>query len=247
MTQKEMLLKVQTQLALELNCAVADLSCENEEVIFVDAKENPGRRPFPRKERHFDIVSMGKAIVVSATPERLEIAKAQMQGRDRDSIFTLPLIRGLWLHYLPDLKSLKQMLPPEGFSFEMVDKEQFSELLLVKDFKEALIYDPNHPYQNELAVAAKKDGEVIGVASGCKPCSGFWQIGIDVFPEYRNFGLATYLVNRLTNEILNRGFIPTYSTKASNLAAQKVAYRAGYSIAWVSDWRCNFQGLEIAG
>ncbi|WP_374017988.1 hypothetical protein ABU162_28570 [Paenibacillus thiaminolyticus] len=38
---------------------------------------------------------MGKSIVVSATPERLSIAQKQMQGKDRDTIFSLPFIRGL--------------------------------------------------------------------------------------------------------------------------------------------------------
>jgi hypothetical protein len=39
---------------------------------------------------------LGKSIVVSATPERLSIAKTQMQGKDRDTVFSLPFIRGLY-------------------------------------------------------------------------------------------------------------------------------------------------------
>ena len=97
MTQKEMLDIVQAQLALELNCTVDDLNGNKDSIVFVEAKENPGRRPFPRKERYFEIVTMGKSIVVSATHERLEIAKTHMQGKDRDTIFALPFIRGLWL------------------------------------------------------------------------------------------------------------------------------------------------------
>lgn len=244
MTQKEMLDIVQSQLAIELNCTIGDLNGEKDGIVFVEAKENPGCRPFPRKERYFEIVTMGKSIVVSATPERLEIAKTHMLGKDRDTIFALPFIRELWIHYLPDLNSIKPLLPPENFTFELLEQDKVVDLLNIKGFNEALIYDTNHPYQNELAVIAKKGDEVVGVAGGCKPCSRLWQIGIDVLPEYRNFGLATYIVSHLTFEIMNRGDVPNYSTKASNIAAQRLAHNVGYYAAWVSDWRNSFEGFE---
>ncbi|WP_246239238.1 hypothetical protein [Paenibacillus anseongensis] len=92
MTQKEMMFIVQSQLAIDLNCSIDDLNGEKDSIIFVEAKENPGRRPFPRKARYFEILSMGKSIVVSATPERLLIAKEQMQGKSRDAVFSLPFL-----------------------------------------------------------------------------------------------------------------------------------------------------------
>jgi hypothetical protein len=133
MTQKEMLHIVQTQLAVDLNCTVDDLNSEKDSIIFVEAKENPGRRPFQRKEHYFEILSMGKSIVVSATPERLSIAKTQMQGKDRDTVFSLPFITGLYLHYLPDLKIIKPVSPPENFSFEVVERDEVADLLNNKD------------------------------------------------------------------------------------------------------------------
>lgn len=60
MTQQEMLFIVQSQLAIDLNCSIDDLNGEKDSIIFVEAKENPGRRPFPRKAHFFEIVSMGK-------------------------------------------------------------------------------------------------------------------------------------------------------------------------------------------
>ncbi|ANS74508.1 hypothetical protein AWM70_07850 [Paenibacillus yonginensis] len=72
---------------------------------------------------------MGKSIVVSATPERLAIAKAQMQGKDRDTVFSLPFIRGLYLHFLPDVKRIQPVTPPNGFSFEMIKREELVRLL----------------------------------------------------------------------------------------------------------------------
>jgi GNAT superfamily N-acetyltransferase len=244
MTQKEMLYIVQSQLAIDLNCTIDDLNGEKDCIIFVEAKENPGRRPVRRNARYFEIVSMGKSIVVSATPERLLIAKTQMQGKDRDTVFSLPFIRGLYLHFLPDLKRIKPMSPPGNFSFVLIEQDEVVNLLDVTRFNNAIIYDMNHPWQTDLAVLAKKDGGIVGAAGASKTCAKLWQIGIDVLPEYRNLGLASYLVNRLTFEILERGDVPSYDVIASNLASQRVAQRSGYFPAWVSDWRCNFEGLE---
>ncbi|NOJ71322.1 GNAT family N-acetyltransferase [Paenibacillus alvei] len=244
MTQKEMLLIVQSQLAIDLNCSINDLNAEKDSIIFVEAKENPGRRPFPRKARFFEILSMGKSIVVSATPERLSIAKTQMQGNDRDIIFSLPFIRGLYLHFLPDVKRIKPMAPPNFFSFELIKREEVVSLFDVKRFNEAIIYDTNHPWQTDLAMLAKQDGEIVGVAGASKTCAQLWQIGVEVLPKYRNLGLASYLVNMLTLEILERGEIPSYDVIVSNIASQRVAHRLGYFPAWVSDWRCNFEGIE---
>jgi GNAT superfamily N-acetyltransferase len=244
MTQKEMLFFVQSQLAIDLNCSIDELNGEKDNIIFVEAKENPGCRPYPRKARYFEILSMGKSIVVSATSERLLIAKTQMQGKDRDTIFSLPFIRGLYLHFLPDVKRIKPITPPNFFSFELIEREEVVKLLDITSFNNAITYDMKHPWQTDLAMLAKQDGEIVGVAGASKTCAKLWQIGIEVLPKYRNLGLASYLVNRLTFEILERGEIPSYDVIASNIASQRVAQRLGYFPAWVSDWRCNFEGLE---
>ncbi|EFM12276.1 GCN5-related N-acetyltransferase [Paenibacillus curdlanolyticus YK9] len=115
----------------------------------------------------------------------------------------------------------------------------------VTRFNEAIIYDANLPWQTDLAMVAKQNGEIVGVAGASKTCAKMWQIGVEILPSFRNFGLASYLVNRLTLEILERGDIPSYDVNASNIASQKVAYRVGYFPAWVTDWRCNFEGLEL--
>jgi len=244
MTHSEMLFIVQSQLAIDLNCSIDDLNGEKDSIIFVEAQENPGCRPFPRKARYFEILSMGKSIVVSATPERLLIAKAQMEGENRDSIFSLPFIRGLYLHFLPDVQRIKPISPPNSFSFELLKREEVARLFDGIRFNEAIIYDTNLPWQTDLAMVAKQDGEIVGVAGASKTCAKLWQIGIEVLPQYRNLGLASYLVNRLTFEILDRGEVPSYDVIASNIASQRVAHRLGYFPAWVSDWRCNFEGLE---
>ncbi|MCR8641992.1 GNAT family N-acetyltransferase [Paenibacillus sp. N1-5-1-14] len=244
MTHKEMIHIVQSQLAIDLNCTIDDLNSETDTVIFVETKDNPGRKPFPRKECHFDILSMGKSIVVSATPERLAIAREQMQGKTRDYIFSLPFIRGLYLHFLPDIEKIKPMLPPAHFTYEIVDKDEVYQLFGLDGFNNALIKNVNHPYQTVLVVLAKKDGKVVGMAGADNVSAKNWQIGVDVLPDYRNHGLAAYLVNRLTFEVLERGSVPLYDVIASNIASQRVANRVGYYPAYVTDWRLNFNDYE---
>jgi hypothetical protein len=78
MTNREMLTIVQSQLAIDLNCTIDDLNGEKDSFIFVDAKDNPGRRPFRRGKQFFEMLTMGKSIVVSATPARLKYAKEQL-------------------------------------------------------------------------------------------------------------------------------------------------------------------------
>ena len=136
------------------------------------------------------------------------------------------------------------MSPPEGFHFGVVDEDDALNLPAVTGFNVAVIHDRNHPYQTDLAMLARKNGEIAGIAGASKTCARLWQIGVEVSPEYRRLGLAAYLVNRLTVDVLARGDVPSYDAIASNLASQRVAHRAGYCIAWVSDWRCDFEGLE---
>ncbi|MFC7680753.1 GNAT family N-acetyltransferase [Paenibacillus sp. GCM10028914] len=244
MTQQEMIHIVQSQLAIDMNCTVEDLNKEQDSIVFVEAKENPGRRPFPRRERYFEILSMGKSIVVSATPERLAISKMQMKGKDRDTIFSLPFIRGLYLHFLPDLNRIKRTSPPAHFSYEVVEKDDVSKLLGLEGFDNVLITDMNHPYHTVLVVLAKEKEKIIGMAGAGNVCAKIWQIGIDVLPEYRNQGLASHLLNSLTFEILERGYVPLYDAISSNIVSQRVAYRVGYYPAFVTDWRCDFKDFE---
>ena len=51
---------------------------------------------------------------------------------------------------------------------------------------------------------------------------------MDVIAQFRGNNLATIAVNMLTNEVLNRGIVPYYSTSISNVNSQRVAIKSGY-------------------
>jgi hypothetical protein len=241
-TKHEMFIIVQNQLAVDLNCTSDDLNGEKDSFVFVESKDNPGRRPFRRGKQFFEILTMGKSIVVSATPARLKYAKEQLAGKERDDAFSMQFIRGHVMCYLPDLDNLKRISAPSNFTYETIQKDRISILRDTQGFSNAIQYDVNHPVQNALAIIAKQGDIVAGIAGAYWWSPKMWSIGIDVLPGYRNNGLAAYLVNALTYEILEQDIVPVYTTASSNIASQKVGYRAGYMPAWMSDRQLRFEG-----
>jgi len=246
MTKHEMLHIVQSQLATDLNCALDDLNGEKDSFVFTLTQDNPGRRPFPRSEQHFEMLSMGMSIVVSASQDILEIVKPLLSGKSRDEAFSMPFAYGPILYYLPDLAHIEPLNQPDGFTYEIVEQDDIPALYQFEGFPGALGYDVNHLRPDILVTLAKKDGQIVGMAGASDDCARMWQVGIDVVPEFRNCGLAAYLVNRLTLEIIERGFVPYYGTFDSNIASQRVAHRAGYFPAWVCAYKVKFDGLELS-
>jgi RimJ/RimL family protein N-acetyltransferase len=237
-----MFIIVQNQLAIDLNCTPNDLSGEKDSFVFVEAKDNPGRRPFRRGKQFFEILTMGKSIVVSATPARLKYAQEQLAGKERDDAFAMQFIRGHVMHYLPDIDNMKYISAPSNFTYEMIQKDKIQMLRETQGFKNAIQYDMNHPIQNSMAIIARHEDTIAGIVGAYWWSPKMWSIGIDVVPSYRNTGLAAYLVNALTIVILKQDIVPVYATTSSNIASQKVGYRAGYMPAWMSDHQLRFEG-----
>ena len=245
MTKHEMISAVQSQLAIDLNCTADDLNGEKDSFIFTEAKNNPDRRPFPRGIQHFEMLSMGNAIVVSATPAILYAVKPMLSGKNRDEAFEMPFIYGHSLYYLPDLDLIKPLAAPAGFLYDMDEADCIQTLYQFEGFHNALQYDSGHPRPDVLVTLAKKDGKITGMAGASADCARMWQIGMDVLPEYRNNGIAAYLVNWLTLEIMKRGMVPYYGTASSNIASQRVAHRAGYCPSWICAYKGKFDGFEL--
>ena len=246
MIQMEILKIVQSQLATDLNCTPDNLNGEKDSFVFTETQDNSGRRPFPRSERHFEMLSMGNSIIVSATQDILDIVKPLLADKSRDEAFSMPFVYGHSLYYLPDLTHLKMLGRPNGFDYAMVEQNDIPALYQNEGFSNAIQYDANHPRPDILVTLAKKNGRVIGMAGASNDCAKMWQVGIDVLPEFRNGGLAAYLVNSLTLEIIKRGYVPYYGTSSSNVASQRVAHRAGYYPAWMCAYKGKFDGLELS-
>ena len=240
MTPTQMLARVQRQLAIDLNCEVGDLNGEKDGLVFVSAKQNPGRRPFPRGEQHFEMVTMGNAIVVSASCTLLEEAKKQLQGKTRDDAFSAPFVYGHAIYYLPDLGNSQPLSAPLGFTYQMYEQGDIANLYNLEGFSNALGYDINHLRPDVIALLAKEGENIVAIAGASADCQDMWQIGIDVKPPYRHRGLAAYLTNALAHEILCRDKVPYYGTSSSNIASQRVAHRAHLTPAWMCVYKTRF-------
>lgn len=237
MTNLEMLSIVKQQLAVDLNCSAQDLDGEKDSFVFCEARDNPGRRPFPRDARHVDVLTMGKAIVVSTPPGMLPYVKEQLCGQSRDDAFFAPFLYGHSLYYLPDLNAKISIAPPPGFTYEIVKRDGIGKLYEEKGFENALSYDMDHPRPDVIAIVAKRNGEIAAMAGASADCAQLWQIGIDTRAAYRGHGLAAYLVRALSGEILRLGYVPYYGTASSNIPSQKVAHRAGFMPAWMCSYK----------
>jgi GNAT superfamily N-acetyltransferase len=231
---------VRAQLAVDLNCSPDDF--DRDGFTFCESRENHGRRPFPRGDSHFEMLTMGNGIIVSATQDILPYVREQLEGKTRDDAFNMLFVNGQGLYFLPD--KIESLPVPDGFDIALVEGAKIRSLYGTEGIRNAihLKYDETHPRPDVLVVTAKKNDKIAGMAGASADCEMIWQMGIDVLPDYRGKGLAAALVAKLAKEILLRAKVPYYGTATGNVASQRVAYRAGLKPAWTCVYRGRFDG-----
>jgi len=233
---------VRIQLATDLNCSADDF--DREGFVFCQAEENPGRRPFPRRKPHFEMLTMGGAVIISATAELLPCLREQLNEKSRDDAFSMPFVYGCGAYFLPENPRPLPFIDDVQFSF--VERHDIVDYYRHDGFQNAIGYDANRPRPDVLLLTAKKGSKIVGMAGASEDCEMLWQMGVDVLPEFRHLGIAAVLTNRLAIEILQRGKSPYYGTASSNVASQRVAHRAGFRLAWVCAYRGVFGGQLTA-
>jgi len=206
--KSEMRAAVFNQLAIDLNCKPDDLNKDG--IVFCAARENPGRRPYPREQRHFELLAAGKSAIVCASDDIMPFLKEQLAQKTRAEAFAMPFVCGIGLFFLPDTEKIKPLSPVDDFDYKIFDKLEVPSLYEFKGFNNALQYDVNAVRPDSLAITASKNGKIVGIAGATDDCAQMWQIGIEVADEYRSKGVASYLVNAITFEIMARGYIPYY-------------------------------------
>ena len=235
-------LELKKLLALDFNCN-AEALAKKENVIVVP-KELPGRREYTTKKAFFSMVTMGKGTLINAPEEMHAWLKDWCKGRE-----------GIWLFEHHNLMELEAELSKYGkqlwqthhmflpkarmeevhaeFEVRWFEQEDIKSLYGREEFPNALCerFKPERP--DVLAVGAMHEGQIVGLAGCSADTTLFWQIGIDVLPEWRGKGIATTLVKLLKNETFNQGAIPFYGTSLSNLGSWNVALGSGFYPAWV--------------
>lgn len=241
--KKIMMDTVLNQLAIDYNCSIDDFLKDG--FIFTEARENEGRRPFPWVTPRLEMVTMGNGVVINASEDILPCIRKQLEGKTRFEAFCMPFVYSINPYYLPDVDNIATINKPEGFEYEMVEKQDIYKFYEINDFHYAIQYDVNSPRPEMLVILARYRNKIVGMAGASADCKTMWQIGVDVLQPFRGKGLATALVNMLTLEILKRGYIPYYSTDCSNVISQHVAVKAGYFPAWSHCFRTRLDGLLL--
>ncbi|HZW49714.1 MAG TPA: GNAT family N-acetyltransferase [Bacillota bacterium] len=129
--------------------------------------------------------------------------------------------------------------PTINLQYKIFAVNEISILQQNSGFNHALNYD-----QDVLAVVAY-DGDKIAAVAGADDCmEPMWQIGIDTLPEYRGYGIASYLVSRLADEIEAKGKIAFYTTWSSNITSMRTALAAGFQPFYTEYFAVNLTKEE---
>lgn len=189
-----------------------------------------------------EIMTMGRSVVVSASPSILAKVKADTEGKSRDEIFEYPYVYGQSIYYIPDFSVVEgaefrhEHLEGAEFRYEHLEGNEILNLVGITGFENSLAFDEHGRTPTGIVVCAYKETEIAGIAGASVESSTMWEMGVDVKPEYRGNGLATALVKMLTTQILNKDILPFYCASVTNIGSQKVAARCGLLPCWVSKY-----------
>ena len=235
---------VKTVLARDYCCGTNAFD-RNENTVGL-ARETPGRRKFPFKPDAVSIATMGKAIVAVAGDRHLSWLRKHIRTLTRDEIFSPKFVSTIEARmagesqhvYGPNIslvyepQSLKIRIYPKGLNIELLRDVEIHRLYDNPGYRNALRYNPDGDRPDVLAAAVWDGKDLIAVAAASQDCREMYQIGVDVIPEYRAKGIGTAAVSHLTREIFEKGIIPYYSTRASNIASLNTAIGIGYYPLW---------------
>ncbi|MDO4899007.1 MAG: GNAT family N-acetyltransferase [Rothia sp. (in: high G+C Gram-positive bacteria)] len=121
-------------------------------------------------------------------------------------------------------------LSQQGFSFRWLEPTECDAYRGHEFFTNAFGFSALRP--DLYVLAAYSDGQPVAVAGASADSLLANQIGVDTLPDYRNRGLASYLVHELALKVLEQGQLPFYGTSPSHVLSQKVAIKAGLEPAW---------------
>jgi GNAT superfamily N-acetyltransferase len=245
-------LDTESTLKIVKKVLAADFACDESDfhrdgVFVYEAREIEGARKFPIRKKALNIVTMGKGVVVSCTPDRLEWARENLSNRSKDEIFS-ESTTSLIAEYIaadnqiirsPDLKYIcvpGRFRPYNaGVDIELTvpGEEEIRQLYEDRKFSNALGFAPNPERPRVVVIGASTGGTIAGVAAAAADCEEMYQVGVDVLPEYQDRGIGKAVVSKVTEAVFSMGKLPYYSTWASNIASRRLAIDIGYFPAWI--------------
>lgn len=194
------------------------------------------------------IMAYRDTVVVCTSKDLAGRVRTLTENKSRDEIFELPLVYGQTIHYVPDRKGRGEERVPTALDSTFLFGDEIFSMRGLEGFDNSLAFDDRGHTSTRAACIAGKGDKIAGV-SGAAPVSpeGLWEVGVDVLPEYRNSGMGTSLVARLTDELLGRDIVSFYSASVTNIGSQMVAARCGYIPAWVDTYGTVLDGSSPYG
>lgn len=233
--------RVRELLALEYNCSPEDFG--RQENVLTRSAVLPGQRDYGDRPYFFHMATFGGNAVVTAGEELQEYLQSFVSGRVGHWLFEfpnlLPLERELE-KYGCTLSPTFHMFLPTGergpaprFPVRWFGEGELGQFYGDSRFPNAILerYHPERP--DHLAVCAYDGERIMGMAGCSEDAPGWFQIGIDVEPEYRSRGVGTGLVSLLKERILEMGGIPFYGTSVSGYHSWNIALNCGFRPTWV--------------
>ena len=196
------------------------------------------------KGPHIKIMAYRNCVAVCTSQDLSAGVRRLLENKSRDEIFECPFVYGQTIHYIPGSDPVGSLREPAGRQCEFLFEKEILTLTGLVGFENSLSFDRNGNTSTKAVYVARADGKIIGAAgAAAETCvDGLWEAGVDVVEEYRNGGLGTYLVSRLTQELLRREIVPFYSASVTNIGSQMVAARCGYIPAWVDTFGTILDG-----
>lgn len=228
--------KIENMLADEFCCTLEELNGKNT-VYTIKPNTN---KPF------FKILAYRNCVIICTSEDISEKIQRLLQGKNRDEIFECPFVYGQTIHYIPGNDCSDRLSAPLDYPCEFLLGAEVLQLNGLTGFENSLAFDA-HGVTSTKAACIARDGMKVIAAAGAAETSadGVWESGVDVREGYRNAGLATYLVSRLTKELLKRHIAPFYSVSVTNIGSQMVAARCGYVPCWVDTFGTILDGSSV--
>ncbi len=234
--------KLLVQLSVELNCGTADLCGEKNVVTLPEYKE--GRRRYVPGVPFLQMAAAGRGAVFSADGQMHEFLRGLVKGQEGHRLFELgnlakidTELRKYGWELLPThhmFLPCREVRTDGRFEVKWFFDDEIKPFYGDERFPNAVCYPHPNPGTPDRMVVCAYDGDNIMGMSGCSEDGpGWFQIGIDVLPEYRSRGLGTYLVTLMKNKVIEQGGIPFYGTAAANVFSQSIGINCGFRPAWV--------------
>ena len=191
----------------------------------------------------FQMVTTGDNAVITANETLQEFLLEFSKGKTGRELFEIPNLIALnneiakygmrlsttWHMFLPKRK----VEPIKKYNVKWFYEKEINRFYKDKRFPNAILDEYNENRPDTIVVCAYDGNEIMGMAGCSEDAPGWCQVGIDVLPQYRERGVATYLVTLLKDKIMEQGNIPFYGTTLSNYSSWNVAINSGFAPAWV--------------